>query len=129
MQDNFTDIELRCRCGCGLFRLHPGFRAELQRLRDRLDEPMLVTSCCRCRRHNAEVGGHPRSMHVGDFPAQARLLGTAAIDIAARDGALRGRLFAAAWNLGWSLGWNAKAGFLHLDRRDFAGLSQTTFDY
>lgn len=123
----FTRGELECPC-CGLLRLHPGFMDELEALRQALAEPMNPTSACRCRAHNQRIGGHPRSLHVGDEPAHAAE-GSLAIDIAAPDGAYRGRLFSMAWRLGWSVGWNAKKGFLHLDRRDLIGLPQTTFDY
>ena len=129
MPSFFTDAALRCHCGCDLLRLHPGFRSRLDTLRERLAAPMVPTSCCRCRQYNTQIGGHSKSLHIGDYPQQPLLEGTAAIDIATPDGTYRGRLFSAAWELGWSVGWNAKKGFLHLDRRDFAGLAQTSFDY
>lgn len=126
---HFTEAEMRCKCGCGLLRFHPGYMDELVRLRKALGLAMTVTSACRCKAHNKAVGGHPSSLHVGDFPNHPGQQGTLATDIAAPDGAYRGRLFSLAWSLGWSIGWNAKKGFLHLDRRDFVGLPQTSFDY
>jgi len=132
----FEQKELACH-HCGLYRLHPGFFETLNTLRGAFNEPMVVRSCCRCKEYNDKpkeeggVGGHPKSLHVGDFPAHASegQRGTLAVDIEAKDGAYRGRLFAAAWKEGWSIGWNAKLGFLHLDRREMIGLPQTTFDY
>lgn len=123
----FTDTELKCRCGCGLLKLHRGFRDELVALRMEFGRPMKVTSCCRCAKHNDSVGGHPRSLHVGDEPQHPEQSGTLAIDIATSSGLYRASLFALAWQRGWSLGWGN--GFLHLDRRDWVGLPATSFDY
>lgn len=124
----FTVQELECK-GTGLLRLHPGFPEALIQLREEMDEPMVVTSCCRSAAHNRAVGGHPRSLHVGDVAQYPGQQGTLAIDIAVLDGEYRGKLFALAWKLGWSIGWNSPKKFLHLDRRDWVGLKQTTFDY
>lgn len=123
---DFRPAELRCR-GTGLLLLHPGFLDALQALRLELDRPMAITSGCRSAAHNRAVGGHPRSLHICDAPQHPGQLGCLAVDVAARDGAFRGRLFAAAWTRGWSVGWGR--GFLHLDRRDRVGLPQTSFDY
>jgi hypothetical protein len=132
----FTKEELACR-HCGLFLLHPGFGEALDLLREAVNRPLVVTSCCRCKYYNdlpvdsGGVGGHPESLHIFDFPAHQKLgqLGTLACDFAAVKGPERGELFAALWKLGWSVGWNAKRGFLHGDRRDWIGMKQTTFDY
>ena len=128
----FEDKELACK-HCGMLILHPGFRETLVFLRETFNKPMIVRSCCRCKEHNDSeaVKGHPESMHICDFPAHKDKgqRGTASIDIETPDGAYRGELFALAWKLGWSIGWNAKSRFLHLDRRDWFGFKQTSFDY
>ncbi|HLB49830.1 MAG TPA: D-Ala-D-Ala carboxypeptidase family metallohydrolase [Anaerolineales bacterium] len=127
---HFTYDEMACdHCGGG--KLHPGFGEELDALREEFGQPMAVTSFCRCKVHNTNINGHEKSLHVFDFPAHANLgqKGTLAVDIAAVDGAYRGKLFAIAWRRGWSIGWNAKRGFLHLDQRSMIGLPQTSFDY
>ena len=132
----FTEAELACK-HCGIYVLHPGFDLALDSLREVLALPMTVRSGCRCKVHNDRpaaqggAGGHPRSLHVCDIPAHADKgqLGLLAVDIAATDGPYRGKLFTVAWQRGWSIGWNAKTGFLHLDRRDWIGMTQTTFDY
>lgn len=125
----FSEEEFRCKCGCGLFLLHPGFIQKLDWVRYDLNEQMIVTSGCRCKRYNAQVGGHPKSLHICDAPQYSNQEGTAAVDIRAPNGQYRGRLFSVAWQYGFSVGWNAKHRFLHLDRRDFFGLPQTSFDY
>lgn len=129
LSENFLESDFRCRCGCGLLILHPGFIESLQVVRTQFGRPMNVTSGCRCEPHNARVGGNPRSLHVCDRPQHSGQLGTLAADIATPDGFYRGALFKIAWEHGFSIGWNAKRGFLHLDRRDFIGLPQNSFDY
>ena len=129
MTPHFSEAELRCRCNCGLVRFHPGFLNSLESLRAELNRPMSLTSACRCSEHNETVGGHPKSLHVGDVAMHPGQQGTLGVDVEAAEGAFRGRLFAVAWKHGFSIGWNAKRKFLHLDRRDLVGLPQTSFDY
>lgn len=62
---HFTRRELTCKCGCGL--CNP--RDELLHLAEAVrhvlgDTPMIVTSCCRCEKHNRAVGGSPTSKHL-----------------------------------------------------------------
>lgn len=131
----FKDMELVCRCGCGLLRLHRGFREELVGTRVEFDRSMIVASCCRCKAHNDRpakeggAGGHERSLHVGDFPGHADKgqEGTLAIDITCTDGPYRGALMALLWKRGWSIG--IAGTFIHGDRRDWIGLPQTTYLY
>jgi len=103
------------------------FMDALQTLREELSRPMRLTSACRSAEHNKSVGGHPRSLHVCDEPARRQQEGCLAVDVAIVDGNYRGHLVATAWQRGWSVGWNTT--FCHLDRRDFVGLPQSTFDY
>jgi len=122
---NFTEDEMRCK-GTGLLIVSAPFMDALQRLREQLSRPMRLTSACRSAEHNQKVGGHPRSLHVCDEPARSEQQGCLAVDVAIVDGAYRGHLVATAWQLGWSVGWNKT--FVHLDRRDYVGLKQSTFD-
>lgn len=129
LSESFSANEFACKCGCGLATLHPGFISSLQALRDEFGMPMTVTSGARCKAHNDAVGGHPRSLHICDEPVHAGQKGCLAVDISTPNGQYRGRLFTLAWRYGFSVGWNAKRGFLHLDRRDYVGLAQNSFDY
>lgn len=125
---NFSPAELRCK-GTGLLAYDARFLDRLQALRLAVARPFKVTSGTRALSHNTKVGGHARSLHIGDRPQHPGQAGALAIDIAVTDGAFRGELFARGWDHGFSLGWNARAGFLHLDLRTLLGLEQTTFDY
>lgn len=124
----FKDAELACT-HCGMLKIHRGFRDELENLRRELNQPMKVSGPGRCKVHNVNIKGHENSLHIMDEAQHPGQTGMLAVDIEAADGAYRGHLFALAWKRGWSIGWNAKKKFLHLDRRDFVGLPQTSFDY
>ena len=129
MTEHFERAELQCKCGCHLTRFHPGFLEDLETLRVTLGLAMVLTSACRCTSHNKNSGGHPKSLHVGDHPQHLGQKGTMAVDVLTPNGTYRGRLVAVAWKLGWSVGWGGKKGFVHLDKRTYLGLPQTTFDY
>lgn len=129
LTEHFFRDEFACRCGCYKLILHPGLIEQAQALRTEFGQPMHVTSGCRCKDYNLIIGGHERSLHICDDPQHPGQLGTLGFDVAAVDGNYRGRLFTIAWRRGWSIGWNAKRGFLHLDRRDWVGIRQNSFDY
>jgi len=110
----------------GEVRLASGFADALEALRAALGKPMIVTSCCRSTAHNRDVGGHSRSLHIYDDPHHG-LGGCAAIDIAVTDSRYRAELVRLALTTGWSVG--VGDGFVHLDRRDLAGLPEVLFTY
>ena len=62
---NFTEKELQCRC-CGLLNMSEEFLIRLQAFRYILKKPLTVTSSCRCKKHNKEVGGEANSCHLGE---------------------------------------------------------------
>ena len=107
-------------------KLAPGFAPALRDLRIDYGRPMVVTSCCRSAAYNEHIGGNPRSLHVWDDPHHDTG-GTAAIDITMTDATERRRLVACAITRGWSVG--VAQTFLHLDRRDIAGLPAALFTY
>lgn len=136
MLPNFSKAELECQCGCGLAHFAPGFPQALQGLRDAMGEAIVLSSACRCKAHNLRpvyeggAGGHPRSLHVGDYPYWPTG-GTCAVDVKAdevKDRAFRAKLAELAWERGWSIGFHPK--FLHLDGRSwYTSLPQTQFRY
>lgn len=130
----FSVRELACR-HCGRGKLAPGFATRLLEFRVLLDEPMVLTSACRCKEHNdtpkdeGGAGGHPRSLHVFDKPARPTG-GTCAIDVRTshKPPEYRQRIIELARELGWSIGFGST--FIHLDRRtDYTSLPRAEFDY
>ena len=70
---HFTPEEIACRCGCGADEIHFALMLVADRLREQYaaqlaprdpDGALMVTSGCRCPRHNAKVGGSPLSYHL-----------------------------------------------------------------
>ncbi len=60
---HFMLREFECRC-CRCVRLHPELLKKLEALRQYLDMPVIITSGYRCEKHNNEVGGVERSLHL-----------------------------------------------------------------
>lgn len=54
MTPHFKKSELACRCGCGRLPSYV-FMEKVERLRDRLGFPLVVTSGFRCPEHNNRV--------------------------------------------------------------------------
>jgi uncharacterized protein YcbK (DUF882 family) len=61
---NFSRGEFACKCGCGFDAVDHQLVEGLQRLRDTVGASVIVTSGCRCLRHNSNIGGSPRSQHL-----------------------------------------------------------------
>ena len=67
---NFNTSELQCKCGvCDVQLLDAELVNKLQAIRDRIGQPITVTSCYRCLAHNANVGGSPTSYHTKGLAA------------------------------------------------------------
>ena len=63
LTDNFNLKEFECRC-CKQVKIDSELVFILQRLRDTINRPVIVTSGYRCVRHNKEVGGVENSYHL-----------------------------------------------------------------
>ena len=76
----FKVSEFACKCGCG-FGIQPGdvsweLVSVLDDARDHFGQPVIITSGCRCPKHNAAVGGAPSSEHMQGIAADIQLSGT-----------------------------------------------------
>ena len=69
LSKNFRRNEFACKCGCGFDDVDPELVYILQAVRGYFDQPVTITSACRCPKHNMTAGGSENSQH---------LLGTAA---------------------------------------------------
>ena len=72
---NFHRDEFACKCGCGFDAVDLRLIEGLQKLRDIMQAPVHVNSACRCREHNASVGGAPKSQHLLGKAADIRVDG------------------------------------------------------
>lgn len=103
---NFREVEFRCR-HTGTCNMHPDFMARLQKLREVMNRPLVITSGYRHPTHPVEA----RKLASG-----AHTMGRA-VDIAAQ-GPFAIRLIAEAVNLGFTgIGVSQKGitRFIHLD--------------
>ncbi len=61
---HFQRREFACRCGCGFDTVDAQTLEALERIRQHFNQPVTITSGCRCATHNASVGGARNSQHT-----------------------------------------------------------------
>jgi uncharacterized protein YcbK (DUF882 family) len=59
---HFSRLEFACQCGCGFDTIDTSTLSIVKAVRNQFG-PVVVTSGCRCEKHNARVGGSPNSQH------------------------------------------------------------------
>ena len=59
----FTEDELKCKCGCGILNMTDQHLKNIDVLRYAIGLKLKVTSGCRCKEHNKNVGGVTTSRH------------------------------------------------------------------
>jgi len=64
LSKSFKYTELQCKCGCKRADMTPEFMIVLQKLRDKINAPLIITSGYRCQTHNKHVGGALNSSHM-----------------------------------------------------------------
>lgn len=74
LSEHFSREELQCRC-CGQLKMDSRLLEGLEALRALSGAPIVVHAGYRCARHNAEVGGVPRSEHTLGLAADIHLPG------------------------------------------------------
>ncbi len=102
---NFTPAELSCKCGkyCNGEYFHDEkFLDGLQKIRHYIG-PIVINSARRCLKHNAEVGGASRSMHMREIAVDIKIAPHNRIE-----------LYNAAKNAGFT-GMGFGVNFMHLD--------------
>lgn len=116
MENYFSPIELVCPC-CGECLLMGGFLDKLNGLRAAMGNPLVVTSCCRCLKHNAKVGGKKKSFHLINAKEITGMTGACAVDISTImwPDAKREKFLRLVRDGGWSVG--VANSFIHIDRR------------
>lgn len=75
MTRNYNRREFVCKCGCGFDAIKPELVDMLQVIRDRAGAPVFINSGCRCKTHNAKVGGVANSSHTGGYAADIYISG------------------------------------------------------
>ena len=67
----FTEKELSCPC-CGAFFMEEKFQRQIDNSRRISGIPYIINSGCRCKDHNAEVGGSYTSSHLSGWAVDVR---------------------------------------------------------
>lgn len=65
----FKPEEFACKCGCGKADASAELQEKLDEARALAGVPFIITSGCRCEKHNQKVGGVSRSSHVQGLAA------------------------------------------------------------
>jgi len=60
----FKKKEMTCKCGCGTCDVDQDFVNKLDHARRQAGVSFPMTSVCRCKKHNAAVGGEKGSSHL-----------------------------------------------------------------
>ncbi len=108
LSPNFRRKEFACRCGCGLNAISMELVHGLQKLRDIVKRPIVVTSGLRCVVWNEKQGGSRLSRHLLGQAADIRVAGMSARTLfryAQKIPALRG------------IGVSDEGNFIHVDVR------------
>ena len=74
---NFKESEFACKCGCGYNVINPQLVMALDMARKEAKVPFTISSGCRCKNHNATVGGVDDSAHVRGHAADIVVQGSA----------------------------------------------------
>ena len=116
---SFSVQEMACKCnqceGYPIAKMNLGFMLKLQKVRDLIAAPLIITSGYRCMKHNLASGGSPRSYHLRGMAA----------DISLAEGHIRGsqatfRMELVEYALKAGLyGIGIGSNFIHLDSRGY----------
>ncbi len=102
---HFSDAELACKC-CGVNYCVEKLVNALEKLREEIGLPVIVTSGYRCPEHNKAVGGEPNSQHTRGMAADVQVKGLTPAEI-----------YAAAVKVPEFGGFGVASTFVHLDVR------------
>ena len=73
---HFKVDEFKCK-HCGEVTIESKLIEVLERLREHLGKPVVITSAYRCPEHNREIGGVPNSAHTRGYAVDIKVLSSA----------------------------------------------------
>ena len=113
LSKNFSKLEIMCPCGCGADKISPALIKKLQKIRDIIGRPLIITSGVRCESYNASLkNSSAHSSHVPDDYGKGN-----AVDIASLHSKDRYELVEVAQKFFKRIGISGGSygGFIHLD--------------
>ena len=66
LSKNFSRLEVQCPCGCGANLINPFLIEKLQKVRNIIGRPIIITSGVRCEFYNASIKASMNSSHIPD---------------------------------------------------------------
>jgi len=66
LSENFSKLEVQCPCGCGANKISPVLIEKLQKVRNIIGRPIIITSGVRCEFYNASIKASMNSSHIPD---------------------------------------------------------------
>jgi uncharacterized protein YcbK (DUF882 family) len=78
---NLSRYEMECKCGCGLDTADITLVQIVQSVCDFFECKVRITSGCRCKEHNKNVGGVKDSQHLLGRAADCKFVGVSTLDV------------------------------------------------
>ena len=112
LSKNFSRLEVQCPCGCGANLINPFLIEKLQKVRNIIGTPIIITSGVRCEFYNASIKASMNSSHIPDGYGIGN-----AVDIACSHSQHRYELVEVAQKFFKRIGiaGEGKGNFVHLD--------------
>ena len=80
--EHFKKSEFACKCGCGFDEVDLKLVRLLEAIREHFGgKPLIISSGCRCAKHNKEVGGVQGSRHVKGKASDIYIQGVSTQDL------------------------------------------------
>jgi uncharacterized protein YcbK (DUF882 family) len=79
--DYFKRSEFECQCGCGFDTVDAQLLVILTAVREHFDTSVIITSGCRCVKHNKKVGGAKNSFHIYAKAADFKVKGVSPSEV------------------------------------------------
>jgi len=112
LSKNFSRLEVQCPCGCGANLINPFLIEKLQKVRNIIGRPIIITSGVRCEFYNTSIKASMNSSHIPDEHGIGN-----AVDIACTNSKDRYELVELAQKFFKRIGISegSYGGFVHLD--------------
>ena len=112
LSKNFSKLEIMCPCSCGADKINPVLIEKLQKVRNIIGRPIIITSGVRCEFYNASIKASMNSSHIPDDYGIGN-----AVDIACLNSKDRYELVEVAQKFFKRIGiaGKGKGNFVHLD--------------
>lgn len=62
--EHLDESQVACKCGCGFKSLSMRTAKAFEEIWNKFEVPLVISSACRCEKHNQAVGGAKNSQHV-----------------------------------------------------------------